>query len=128
MSELAISPAEQAEYAVVLQLLFQRTSSAIRDSTIQQAVHLLSRGVLDPRGLLVAREAGRPVGVMLSSAAPGAMGLIWPPQTVPCEDHHQVEDALIAATRAWLLQRGVKLAQALLAPAEADLGVALERN
>jgi GNAT superfamily N-acetyltransferase len=128
MPTLAISPAEQAEYAAVLPILFQRAASDVRGDTIQQAVHLLSRGVLDPAGLLAARRAGQVVGVMLSAATPGAVGLVWPPQVAECSDREAVEDALIVASLTWLRQRQVKLAQALLSPAEADLGAALERN
>ncbi len=128
MSDLAISPAEPAEYPAVLQILFQRAADEVRGNTIDQAVHMLSRGVLDPRGLLVARRAGRPVGAMLSTAAPGSVGLVWPPQVREVDGRAPIEDALVGASLAWMTQSGVKLAQALLSGAEVDLGPVLERN
>jgi hypothetical protein len=128
MSDLSVFPATQAEYAAVLEILFQRSPAEDRKATIKRAQRLLSSGELDPRGLLVARLNGQMIGTMLAMATPGAVGLVWPPQVRRGADRTCVEDALIAATGDWLRRRGVKLAQALVPAVEADLGPALERN
>jgi ribosomal protein S18 acetylase RimI-like enzyme len=128
MADLIVAPAQPADRACVLQLLFQRAANEIRQQTVEQGMNLLSTGVIDPAGLLAARCDGRLVGAILSGAAPGAVGMIWPPQVVPAETCAPIEDALLAASLKALRQGGVKLLQALLAPVESDLGAALERN
>jgi ribosomal protein S18 acetylase RimI-like enzyme len=85
-------------------------------------------GELDPQGVFVLRSPPGIVGALVCLAVPGASALIWPPSCI--EDKYRLdrEDLLLRHTRGYLHQRGVKIAQALLAPAETSLGASLERN
>jgi mycothiol synthase len=123
-----IAPAVPAQQAAALRLAFQHLPVREREMRVANALGLLERHELDPAGVLAASADGSLLGSVICMTAPGASGLVWPPQAVEGAARHTVEDRLIQAASAWLRQRGAKLAQALLGPAEAILADPLERN
>src|SRR5207253_2010046 len=82
------------------------------------------RGELDAAGFLVARAAGGLQGVLAFQPLRGASGLVWP----PVADTEPVEDLLVRHALDFLTRRGAKIAQALLPPLDAHLGVPLLRQ
>ncbi len=123
----AISRARPDEWAEAFRLAFQHLSPAARDSRVVSAMHLLESGQLDPAGVLVARD-GDLAGALVCQPVAGAGALVWPPQVRDGAAREPVEDGLLREGSAWLRQRGARLGQALLAPTEAHLAPALERN
>jgi len=95
---------------------------------IENALGLLQRGELDPEGVIVLAEESQLTGMFLCQPVGGATALVWPPRVLiqgPCRER---EDRLIRHACTWLRQRGVKLAQSLLIPAELSLGEPLLRH
>lgn len=121
-------PARTAELAPAFRLLFNRLPPEEADTRLANALHLVQTGELDPQGIFVLRGDTELLGALVCLAVPGASALVWPPSCVA--DAHQLEreDLLMRHAVQYLRQRGVKIAQALLAPVEAPLGAALERN
>jgi mycothiol synthase len=123
-----IEPARPEDHTSVFRLLFQRTPPEEREARVAHAMQLLRNGELDPQGLLAARRGRELLGAIACLPVPGASGLVWPPQVVGTESRTEVEDALVRRAGQLLQQRGAKLGQALLNPAESDLGKPLLRN
>jgi ribosomal protein S18 acetylase RimI-like enzyme len=124
---VAVNTPRPDEQAAAFQLIFQHLPDKDREVRVANACNLLQRGELDADGLLVVRGAHGLRGAIICTTAPGAGALIWPPQSSAGEIP-VVEDELIRAACAWLRQRGAKLAQTLLPPAEFSFGASLLRN
>lgn len=125
-SSLTVSPARSDELAAAFDLVFQRLPNDERRNRAAVALRLIQAGDLLADGVLAARNESRLVGALVCLPLPGASALFWPAQSAPNDP--AVEDALTDAARAWLRGRGVKLAQALLAPEETALAAPLLRN
>jgi len=123
-----VASADPGQRAAALRLVFQHLPARERETRVANALGLLDRHELDPAGVLAASAGGELLGAMICMTAPGASGLVWPPQVVESAGRRAIEDQLVQAASAWLRLRGAKLAQALLGPAEADLAQPLERN
>jgi ribosomal protein S18 acetylase RimI-like enzyme len=123
-----IAPAGAAQRAAALRIAFQHLPVRERETRVANALALIERHELDPAGVLAANADGFLLGTVICMTAPGASGLIWPPQAVEGAARRTVEDRLIQAASAWLRQRGAKLAQTLLGPAETVLAEPLKRN
>jgi GNAT superfamily N-acetyltransferase len=124
---LTVGPARPEEQAAALELAFQQMPSADRDVRVANALRLVRQGELTAEGILVARGREGLLGAMVCHPAPGASGLVWPPQAATAR-RKEVEDALLRHACGWLREKGAKLAQALLLPREAGLAEPLERN
>jgi ribosomal protein S18 acetylase RimI-like enzyme len=122
---LRVEAARPEEREQALALIFQHLDEANRVDRVRIALGLLERGELEPEGLFVIRRRGL-AGALLCLPAPGACGLLWPPQTWP--PRPSLEDALLRHAIGWLRQRGCKLGQCLLTPEEEHLAPALIRN
>src|SRR5205807_88080 len=107
--------ARDHERQAAFELLFQDLLAAERRRRVANALALIDSGELDPDGIFVLRGADSVVGAAVCLAVPGATGLIWPPRTVATLVQHSHEDSLVQHASQWLRQRGVKLAQCLLA-------------
>ncbi|HEY1376259.1 MAG TPA: GNAT family N-acetyltransferase [Gemmataceae bacterium] len=117
-----ISPAEPDELTAALRLAFRHFDPETRLARVAGGLELIDRGELDPAGVLVARAGGRLVGAMVVAPVPGAGAAVWPPQVEPDAPAADVlAGELVARAADWLRGRGVKLAQALLAPEDAAL-------
>jgi mycothiol synthase len=128
MPPMTVHSAAKGEWPAALELLFQQLPPEERHAAGVRTDALLRAGELDPDGLFVAKGSAVIAGAMLCTPAPGAVGLVWPPQVVMGPKASEVEDALVRAALEWLRGKGVKLAQALLRPDEAGQGAALARN
>jgi ribosomal protein S18 acetylase RimI-like enzyme len=117
-------PDEQAE---AFRLIFQHLPETEREPRVVNACKLLERGELEADGLFVVRGERSLRGAIVCTTAPGAGGLIWPPQSTTGEPP-AVEDELIRRACDWLRRRGAKLAQTLLPPDEFPIGASLLRN
>src|SRR5262249_59195427 len=78
--------------------------------------------------VVVLQEGGRRRGALACAPLAGAGALVWPPAVVTEDGRQGREDVLVRHACAWLRGQGVKLAQALLAPAEEGLAAPLARN
>src|SRR5436190_22947013 len=113
---VTIEPARSGEIAEAFALIFRQPAEATA-GRVANALRLVRSGELDPAGILVARGNRHLWGALVCLPVPGASGLIWPPQ-VCADPPTAIEDDLVRRAAAWLRQRGAKLGQALLAPAE----------
>jgi mycothiol synthase len=118
--------ARTVDWAPAFRLLFQHLSPEEREHRCANALHLLQRGELDPQGIFVVRDAAGLRGAIVCLPVPGSSALVWPPALR--EEEPGTADALVQHVTSWLRQRGVKLAQTLLAPEETFLSAPLVRN
>jgi ribosomal protein S18 acetylase RimI-like enzyme len=109
-------------------LVFQTWPADERQARVTNALAMVREGELDPAGVVVARGPAGLGGVIVAALLAGAGGLIWPPRTTGSPDASQTENQLVRYATQWLRSRGAKLGQALLAPADAELGAPLTRN
>jgi ribosomal protein S18 acetylase RimI-like enzyme len=123
---VTIEPARSDELAEAFGLIFRHPAET-RERRVANALHLVRTGELDPAGVLVARASDGLRGAVICLPVPGASGLVWPPQ-VSINPPTAIEDELLHHAAVWLRQRGARLGQALLTPAEAHLALPLERN
>jgi mycothiol synthase len=120
-------PARTEDWGAALRLIFQYLPGQERANRCANALRLLQRGELDPQGVFIIRGPAGLCGALICLPVPGRSALLWPPGVV--EDRRtELEDALLRHACAWLRQRGVKLAQTLLAPEETFLAEPLLRN
>ncbi len=122
------APARTEELAPALQILFGHLEPEERDKRVGNALLLLQHGELNPAGVFVVRGEQGVAGTLVCLPLVGATALIWPPRCVADACTHDNEDRLVLRATEWLQSQGVKLAQALLAVEENDLGASLQRN
>jgi ribosomal protein S18 acetylase RimI-like enzyme len=123
-----VKSARESELSAALEIVFRHLSGDERETRVQNAFRLIKQGELDPAGIIVARENDRLAGALVCLPVPGASALVWPPQAIADTNAVQVEDQLLIHGKKWLLEFGVKLAQALLVPRERHLANALLRH
>src|SRR5206468_3911308 len=112
-----------------LALAFWHLAPAERRERVTAGLDMIARGELDPDGLIVAQTGRRLVAAMIAAPVPGAGAAVWPPQVEPdTPGADALADRLVAHAADWLRQRGVKLAQALLAPDDVGRADALLRG
>jgi ribosomal protein S18 acetylase RimI-like enzyme len=120
--------ADPAEWEPALRLVFQHLPEADRQNRVANALTLVARKELDPQGIVVVRRGRQLAGAMVSMLLPGAAGLVWPPQAWAGPDAQAIEDGLVRHASAGLRRGSARMAQAILAPAEASLAAPLLRN
>jgi ribosomal protein S18 acetylase RimI-like enzyme len=129
MSEpFAAEPARPQELEAAFGLVFQYASREERRARVDNALRLVRQGELDPAGVLVVRQGKRLLGAMVCLVAPGASGLVWPPQAEATPVRTQVEDVLLRHALTWMRDRGAKLGQTLVATPDRFLAAPLERH
>jgi mycothiol synthase len=127
-SPVAIGPAYPQELEAAFRLIFRHAEGAERERRVANAVEMVHQGELEAAGVVVARGGRGLRGALVCLPVAGASGLVWPPQVTAGPDRADLEDQLVRHATAWLRQRGAKLAQALLFPAEVSLAGPLLRN
>jgi len=125
---VTVECARSEELTTALRLVFRHSPADEREARVGNALHLVRRGELDTKGILVLRELGAIRGALICLPVPGASALFWPPQVRAGRDQQQHEDRLIHFAIDWLQRQGAKLGQSLLRPEEAILATPLERN
>lgn len=123
-----IDVARAEERGEAFRLIFQHLQRGEQETRVVNAIRLINQGEVDPSGILVIRQGARLLGAMICLPVPGASGLVWPPQVAEGRESQELADRLVQQARAWLRQRGAKLAQSLLAADELHLAASLERN
>jgi mycothiol synthase len=127
-----IDQARPDEWATALELAYQHLPDEERRLHVIRMLHWLELGTVDPRGIWVARLGGFLAGVQVVIPLGGADYLFWMPTVGATEPQGEprtdLEDELVQAALDWCSQAGGKLAQAPVAPADAERAVALERN
>src|SRR5437879_6228964 len=113
--------ARRPELADTFRLLFPQLTPEARERRVATALMLVERGARGPEGVLVLRGPPGLFGAIVCVPPPGAGSLVWPPSCLPHPRRPDHDDALVRQGVAWLRGRGVKLAQALLAPEDASL-------
>lgn len=123
-----LGSARPEDLAPAFRLIFRHVPDEEREPRVLNALELIRLKLLDPAGVKVARAADRVVGAVICAPVAGAGGVIWPAQAVDLPEQDDIEDRLMQEAVGWLKSRGAKLAQALLADHERDLGPRLERS
>jgi ribosomal protein S18 acetylase RimI-like enzyme len=120
--------ARSDDWPAALALLFQYLDAEARDCNSRDVLAQLAGSTVNPEGLFVLREAGAIVGVQMCVPLPGAMALMWLPQSRDGPRRIEREDRLLQHAQRWLRDRGVKLAQALFPCDGLPDTAALERH
>jgi mycothiol synthase len=123
-----IEVARPEERPAAFRLIFHYLGDAECTARVGNALAMISTQELEPDGILVVRNGGEPRGALVCVPLAGAGGLVWPPFVKKGPQRIAQEDQLVRAACSWLRLRGAKLAQALLAPANAALARPLQRN
>ena len=118
-----IEPLQPGDWTAALEFALARTPAEQRPARVQHCVHLLETGVLDARGVWIARRDRPIVGVQVCVPFAGATCLFW----LPIAEERSA-DALVQAGLRWCQSIGCKLAQAAVAAAELPLAAALLRH
>jgi ribosomal protein S18 acetylase RimI-like enzyme len=108
-----IEPLRPGDWIAVLQHALARVPEAQRDARVRHCLQLLETGVLDSRGVWIARRGGEIVGVQICAPLAGSACLFW----LPAADD-DCTDSLVQAGLDWARSIGCKLAQALAYPDE----------
>jgi mycothiol synthase len=108
-----IEPLRPDDRTAALQQALARVPAAQRDARVRHCLQLLEIGVLDPRGVWIARRGDRIVGVQVCAPLAGSTCLFW----LPAGDDDCI-DSLVQTGLDWALSIGCKLAQALAHPDE----------
>jgi ribosomal protein S18 acetylase RimI-like enzyme len=103
--------ARDRERRAALELLYHYLPADERARRITSAQAMLTRGDMDPAGLVVSVERSKVRGAILAISLAGASALLYPPQVVG--EDPELEDRLILHTLDWLYQRGIRLVQSL---------------
>lgn len=104
------SAAGPDDLAAACRVLVSDRPALARADAARRFLDLLQAGEFDPAGLFVTRGAGGTIrGAVLAQPLPGALGLLFPPRTVP--GRAADVDLLLAAALGWLRDRGVKVCQ-----------------
>lgn len=112
-----IAPAAPHELLPALRLLFPIAAD--------QAGDFASRLPYEPISVFVARDSdGRIRGSVMVQAIPGALGVAWPPLAA---SETEADELACSACR-WLRERGVKVCQAFILPAELPAALPLQRH
>jgi ribosomal protein S18 acetylase RimI-like enzyme len=127
-ARLTIATARPAQRTAALSLVFQHMPDAERAGRVANALQLIERGEVNSEGLFVAESRGQVLGAVICMPAPGASGLVWPPQAIEGPKRQEIEDRILSHAAGWLRRGGAKLAQALLIKEELHLAPPLERN
>ena len=126
---LSISPAADHEREAAFRLAFQHLPADAILEKRRNAEEMIGAGELDSEAIWLARDSIGPAAAMIAAPLQGGGAAIFPPRPRPSLHRPaEVLDPLVQAATAWLRQRGVKLAQALLQANEASAGAPLERN
>jgi mycothiol synthase len=118
-----IATAAPDEWTAALERALAQTPEAARPARIAHCRDLLANGVLDPRGLWVARADGAIIAAQVCVALPGSACLFWLPAS-----KGNVADALVRAVLDWCRGWHCKIAQALASDAELLLAEPLLRH
>ena len=110
---LTITPAAPEDWTAALDRAFAQTSEAERPARVAHCRNLLANGVLDPRGVWVARSDGAIVATQVCVPLAGSACLFWLPAS-----RGDTANALVQAALDWCRGWHCKLAQALANDAE----------
>jgi mycothiol synthase len=108
-----IEPLGPDDWTAALERALARVPEAERPGRLLHCLHLMENGILDPRGVWVARVRNEIVATQVCVPLAGAACLFW----LPANDN-AVADALIRACMDWAVAAGCKLGQALVRPDE----------
>src|SRR5271168_5148202 len=118
-----ITAAAPDEWNAAFERALALTPEADRLARVVHCANLLENGVLDPRGLWVAREDGAILGAQMCVPLAGSACLFWLPAS-----RGDVADALVQAGIDWCRGWQCKIAQALANDAELILAEPLLRG
>ena len=117
-----IEPLRPDEWTPALKMALARIPASDQPARVRHCLHLLETGVLDRRGIWVARADNEIIGVQVCAPLAGATCLFW----LPGADD-AVADRLVQAGLDWSHSIGCKLAQAMAIPDDRPLAEPLLR-
>jgi mycothiol synthase len=103
-----LQPASPDDWTRAFEMALAHLPSEQRAARVQHGVQLLQAGILDPGGVLVARDGGQIIAAQVCELLQGSACLLW----LPTSDD-AVADALVRAALDWCRSRGCKLGQAV---------------
>ncbi len=118
-----IEPVRPDDWTAALTWALARTPADQRAERVNQCVNFLENGVLDPRGIWIAKSGSDIVGAQVCVPLAGASALFWLPTAT-----NDIADALVQAALDWCRSIGCKLAQALTKPEELSWSAPLVRR
>ena len=118
-----IEPVYPDDWTIALELALAHVPADQRPLRVQQCVNMLMAGVLDPRGVFVARVDREIVGAQVCVPIQGAACLFWLPTAADACAEDLVQYGLD-----WCRSIECKLAQALAKPDEMERAAVLMRN
>jgi ribosomal protein S18 acetylase RimI-like enzyme len=118
-----IEPLRPDDWTIALEVALTRVPPEQRPARVQHCLQLLSKGVLDPRGIWVARREKEILGIQVCVPLAGSACLFW----LPTADD-AVADRLVQAGLDWGRSIGCKIAQAMASPNDLALTKPLLRH
>ena len=106
---MIVEPVRPQDLTLAFEHSLMRVPEENRAARVQLCLGLVDRGVVDPRGIWVAREADVIVGVQVCVALSRSSSLFWLPSAPT-----PIADALVQAALDQLRGEGCKIAQALV--------------
>ncbi len=117
MTVVKVRPATPAEHEAALRLVFAETGANDPAERTEETLTAARRGEFSLAGLLLAEQNGRPAGAGLFAEQPGRVAFVWPPGVAPgVPAETEIQEAILAAIRGRLKDRGVALGQAIFEP------------
>jgi mycothiol synthase len=124
---MRITTATPDDWSAALELALCDLGPCDRSARLAHALNLVAQHVLDPQGIIVARNQAGLRGVQVCVPLAGAGGLCWLPRTRPADA--ALAEQLVQHGLDWLHSRGTKIAQALVSPADSPgIGPLLRRG
>ncbi len=123
--EVAIGPVPAPQQRDALKLVLASYDPAHRDRLTSFMIDAAQRGEISLDGLLAAFRGDHRIGAVWGQLLPGNTAIVWPPQIVAGELHSLAFD-LLAVLNQVLIEREVKLAQAILPSATDQQASTLE--
>jgi len=118
-----IEPLQPDDTLKALELALASVPAKKRSARVEHFANLLRDGILDPRGIFVARDAETLLDVQICIPLAGAAALFWLPNA-----DNDLADLLVRTALDWCGSIGCKIAQALAKPEESALAQPLVRN
>jgi ribosomal protein S18 acetylase RimI-like enzyme len=124
-SQHHVGQAAKAECFAALKLVFCDLVPETQARTLKALLSAAARGEISFDGLLVARQGGQLRGAVWARVNAGRQASVWPPRVCGDESEETVL-RLLDALDGFLRQRSVRLAQALVEPADTEGASRLE--
>lgn len=119
---MTIAPARDCDLPAAFTLLFGAPTTNL-DDRVAHALSLATRGAIDTKDVIVARQDNVVIGAVYGAVLPGSAAVVWPPRAIDADA--AIEDDLMRSVLAHVSSSNV--VQVLLSSAEMDRAGSLTR-